>query len=98
MEATTKEPGKWAKTLGFLGIGLCALCCALPIIGIIGGASILTAVAVYAEKIAIVLLVLSGAFFGIWLYRKRQTPAACSIDCECKEDHSNVNKIETQIK
>jgi uncharacterized RDD family membrane protein YckC len=96
MKTTTKEPGKMAKALGFLGLGLCALCCALPIIGIVGGAGILTAVAMYAEKIAIVLLILSAASFGIWYYRKRQAPA-CSVDCSCKEEAS-TNKIETQIK
>jgi mercuric ion transport protein len=98
MKTTAKQPGKMAKTLGFLGLGLCALCCALPIIGIVGGASILSAIALYAEKIAVVLLILSAAFFAIWLYRKRQAPPTCSIDCDCKEEHSSTNKIEAQIK
>lgn len=86
METTTKEPGKMAKNLGLLGIGLCALCCALPIVGIVGGAGIIASIALYAEKIALVLLIISAAFFAIWLYRKRQTPPACSVDCECKDD------------
>lgn len=86
METASKKPGKWAKNVGLLGIGLCALCCALPIIGIIGGAGILATVALYAEKIAIVLLIISAASFAIWQYKKRQAPPACSIDCDCKPD------------
>jgi mercuric ion transport protein len=86
METMTKEPGKTAKKLGLLGIGLCALCCALPIIGIVGGAGILATISLYAEKIALVLLITSAAFFAIWLYRKRQAPPSCSIDCSCKTE------------
>ena len=92
MKPTAKEPGKMAKILGFLGLGLCALCCALPIIGIIGGASILSALAMYAEKIAVVFLILSAASFGIWLYRKRHAPT-CSVDCSCKIVGDNSKAI-----
>src|SRR5688572_4494266 len=92
MKPTTNEPGKTAKTLGLLGLSLCALCCALPIIGIIGGASILTALAMYAERIAVAFLILSATSFGIWLYRKRQAPA-CSIDCSCKTENDNSKAI-----
>ncbi len=93
METTTKAPGKMAKNLGLLGIGLCALCCALPIIGIVGGAGILASIAMYAEKIALVLLIISAAFFGVWLYRKKQAPPSCSIDCSCKTEVNNAKSI-----
>jgi len=88
---TAKEPGKLAKNMGLLGIGLCALCCALPIIGIVGGAGILATIALYAEKIAMVLLIISAASFAIWQYRKRQAPPACSIDCDCKTESTELN-------
>lgn len=99
MKNTTKEPGKMAKTLGFIGLGLCALCCALPIIGIIGGAGLLTTLTLYAEKIALVLLIISAAFFAIWFYRKRQAPA-CSIDCSCKPElaSKSPDNLENQGK
>jgi hypothetical protein len=87
METTSKEPGKMAKSMGLIGLGLCALCCALPIVGIVGGAGILATISLYAEKIALVLLIISAASFGIWLYRKKQAPA-CSIDCDCKPEQS----------
>jgi 23S rRNA pseudoU1915 N3-methylase RlmH len=37
----------------------CGLCCALPIIGIIGSASLISAIAVYVEQIALALLIVS---------------------------------------
>ncbi len=90
MKTTAKEPGKLAKNMGLLGIGLCALCCALPIIGIVGGAGILSTIALYAEKIAIVLLVISAASFAIWQYRTKQAPPACAIDCDCKAESTEL--------
>jgi len=90
MKTTAKEPGKLAKNMGLLGIGLCALCCALPIIGIVGGAGILGAIALYAEKIAIILLIISAASLAIWQYRKRQAPPACAIDCDCKTESAEL--------
>lgn len=90
---TTKEHGKSAKSIGLLGIGLCAICCALPVLGIIGGAGILATVALYAEKIALVLLIISVASFGIWQYRKSQAPPACSIDCDCKPEDAEAKKV-----
>ncbi len=93
METDSKKSGKLAKNLGLLGIGLCALCCALPIVGIVGGAGILTTVAFYAERTALVLLIISAALFAIWLYRKRQAPPTCSIDCDCKTENAQAKSI-----
>ncbi|MES1181260.1 MAG: hypothetical protein ABUL44_00540, partial [Flavobacterium sp.] len=83
--------GKLAKNMGLLGIGLCALCCALPIIGIVGGAGILATIALYVEKIAVVLLIISAASFAIWQYKKKQAPPACSIDCDCKTESAELS-------
>jgi hypothetical protein len=94
MNTTTKEPGKSARKLGIIGLSLCALCCALPIIGLISGAGILSVLALYAEKIAVVLLVLSAASFGVWFYHKRQAPA-CSVDCSCKQHSAPEEKVES---
>ncbi len=93
METASKKPGKLAKKIGLLGIGLCALCCTLPIVGIVGGAGILAIVALYAEKIAIVLLIISAASFAIWQYKIRQAPPACSIDCDCKIEIAEKNLL-----
>ena len=93
MKTTGKTPGKMAKNLGIVGISLCALCCALPIIGIVGGAGIIATIALYAEKIALVLLIISAASFAIWQYMKRQAPPACSIDCDCKTQNEESKSI-----
>ncbi len=92
MKTTSRGSGRLAKILGFIGIGLCALCCALPVLVLIGGAGILTGIAMHAEKLAIVLLITSSALFAIWLYKRTQAPA-CDIDCECKV--AEVQKIES---
>ncbi len=90
MKTTSKEPAKFIKNMGLLGIGLCVLCCTLPIVGIVGGAGILAGIAFYAEKIAIVLITISAAIVAIWLYRKRQRPPACDIDCDCKSEKAQL--------
>ena len=95
METASKRTGMWAKNVGLLGIGLCALCCALPIIGIAGGTSLLAILSLYAEKIAIVLLIISGGLFAFWQYKKKQAPPACSVDCSCKEEHTESKAINT---
>jgi hypothetical protein len=97
MKTDEKEPGKLAKSLGLVGIGLCALCCALPIIGIVGGAGILASIALYAEKIAVVLLIVSAASFAVWFYKKRQAPA-CDINCECKTETKNSEIADVNMK
>lgn len=63
---------KTAKKIGWLGITLCGLCCALPIIGAVVGISSLTAIAFYLEKIGIVALGLAGIFFAYYFYQKNQ--------------------------
>ncbi len=93
MKTVTKEPGKLAKITGLLGLGLCGLCCALPIFGIIGGAGILATISLYAEKIGVILLIISVASFTIWLYRKKMAPV-CSIECDCKQDVSELKPLE----
>lgn len=93
METTQKEPGRTAKIFGFLGLTLCALCCALPVIGIIGGAGVLATVALYAEKVAVILLIISSASFGIWFYLRRR-PSACSVDCTCKTEQASSDGVE----
>lgn len=100
METASKKPGRLAKNVGLLGIGLCALCCALPVIGIVGGAGILATVALYAEKIAIVLLIISAASFAIWQYKKTQAPPACSIDCDCKTESTELqaSSVKGEVK
>jgi hypothetical protein len=84
------------KKLGFSGIGLCALLCALPIIGTALGIGALTAAAAYFEKIGLAILVLSGGLLGYWLIKKKRSAEAvapaCDIDCGCKTEVSGISK------
>ena len=72
------------KRLGSIGIGLCALCCMLPIAPVVFGMGALAVVAKYLEWIGITILSLALLFFGIYFYRKQKAPA-CDIDCKGKE-------------
>lgn len=95
METASKKPGAWARKMDLLGIGLCALCCALPVIGIVGGTGLLAVLSLYAEKIALVLLIISAGLFVYWHYRKKQAPPACAVDCSCKEEHAEPRTTNT---
>lgn len=87
---------KKAKWLGVFGITLCALCCALPVIGAAVGLASLTGIAFYPEKLGFAALALTAFTLPIAWY-KRQTKmkavkeSSCSTGCECKTE-SMVSK------
>jgi hypothetical protein len=89
METAKKS---WVKRLGWTGITLCGLCCALPIIGTATGMAALTAVSVYLEKIGILALGMGAFFFWYAWYSKRKKGKAgvtsCNTNCECKQEIS----------
>jgi len=70
-----KDSKKMFKSLGFVGIALCAACCALPIVGVMIGVGSLSVLSRYFEWAGIAALILALGFFGIYYFRKRQTPA-----------------------
>lgn len=71
--------------LGWVGLGLCGVCCTLPIIGIILGLGSLTTVAFYFEKAALGFFILAGLFFSLYLYKRKNKHASCDINCSCKD-------------
>ena len=73
-----------SKRPGILGIGLCALCCALPIIGTATGIGVLSSIAVYFKKAGLIILVISLGAWAVWFVRRRQVIPVCDIDCACK--------------
>jgi hypothetical protein len=79
------------KNFGFLSIGLCALCCALPLIGVVAGMGSLALLAKYFELAAMGGLVLALAFFGIYLFRKKTAPA-CDVNCDCKTEAKAIER------
>jgi|APMI01.1.fsa_nt_gi membrane protein implicated in regulation of membrane protease activity len=93
METTKKS---WYKRLGWTGVALCGLCCALPLIGTAVGMASLTALSVYLEKIWILALGLAAFFFWYDWYSKRKKAKACATscetNCECKPEASTQSK------
>ncbi len=84
-----KESKKLFKGLGFIGIALCAACCALPIVGVMLGVGTLSVLSRYFEWAGIASLVLALVFFGIYFTRKKKAPA-CEVDCGCKPDNNVI--------
>lgn len=80
------------KKLGILGIGLCVLCCTLPIVGVVLGVGALSGLAIYLEKAGIVALIVSAGFLAIAYLRKAKPANACGTSCEtdcaCETDGS----------
>lgn len=91
---TTKK--SWYKRLGWTGIALCALCCALPIIGTAIGVASLTAISFYLEKIGILTLGLAAFFFWYAWHSKRKKEKACTTscdsNCDCKPETASQTK------
>jgi ABC-type glycerol-3-phosphate transport system permease component len=82
-----KDNKKIVKNAGLLGLGLCGLCCALPVLGIIGGTGILSSLDLCNERVGLILLTIAIAFFGFWLYRKKKT-SSNFMDCNCKTENT----------
>lgn len=88
-----KTTSSTAKKMGWVGISLCALCCALPIIGTAIGMASLTALSFYLEKIGILALGLAAFFFWYAWYSKKKKAKACATSCDtgcdCKPETAN---------
>lgn len=100
------------KMLGWAGIGLCGLACALPFLGMLAGITFFTAIAVYLETFAILALGLAGVFFAYAYYQKKKKISSppegpsCEVDCGCstkpaqeegtKTEHHEPSKITDQ--
>lgn len=68
----------------FIGAGLCAAYCVLPIIGTLFGLGALALIAKYHEIAGVIAIVAAITFFTISLVRGRKAPA-CDRDCPCKD-------------
>lgn len=73
------------KRLGFIGIGLCAACCLLPIVGVLFGMGALTFISGFLEVAGIIAMIAAVVFFAIYFIRSRKAPA-CDVDCTCKDE------------
>lgn len=86
-----RESKKLFKGLGFIGIALCAACCALPIVGVMLGVGTLSILSKYFEWAGIASLLLALVFFVIYFTRKKKAPA-CEIDCGCASDNNTLTE------
>ena len=93
----TKKTTSVAKKMGWAGIALCGLCCALPIIGAVIGMASLVTLSFYLEKIGILALGLAAFLFLYAWYCKRENSKSCTTSCDthcdCKpETVTQANK------
>lgn len=95
MKSIPEIKSQLPKKLGWAGIGLCSLCCALPIIAAIAGIGSLTVVALYLEKFAMLVLAIAAAAFAYSFFRRK--PAAIGCQTTCKTDSSCKTIAESQL-
>lgn len=88
MKNSSGLKAQFSKKLGWFGIGLCALCCTLPIIGTIAGIGSLAVVSFYLEKFAFFILAIAAVAFVYSFFRGkafvRRCDENCGINCICK--------------
>ena len=79
---------KALTTLGIL-IGACTICCAVPVLTLIGATSVTGIISLYNKQIGVVLfLVVVAVFAGHrFLKKNRATPQSCKTDCGCKTNY-----------
>jgi len=88
-----KDSKKLFKSLGFIGIGLCAACCLLPIVAVLFGMGALTFLTGFLEWAGIISMVAAVIFFAIYFVRSRKAPT-CDVDCACK-DAKQINTMKS---
>ena len=79
-----KQSKNLFKSLGFLTLSLCALCCAAPIAGIVFTASAMTLLAEYWAPAAVTVGMPVLILLAVGWIKKRKANA-CDINCSCKE-------------
>lgn len=81
---------KRLSQLGWLSISACALCCTLPVVGMVAGIGAFSVLGVYLEQIAFLFLSLAGVLFVWHFFKKKRAKTDCSSSCEmgcrCKTD------------
>lgn len=76
--------GTGVKTF-LVGLVLCGACCAFPLLGMIGGTTLVSGLALYFEGITVALVV-AGAGILIIRYFVKKRACNCTIDCDCKSN------------
>jgi hypothetical protein len=96
MENSPGLKTQFSKKLGWFSIGLCALCCTLPIIGTIAGIGSLAAVSFYLEKFAFLILAIAAVAFVYSFFRGKAFVCSCDENCDtnctCKTSAESQNR------
>jgi hypothetical protein len=75
MNTNARKSSKVAKIIGFMGIGLCGLCCALPMLGI----GSFGAMAIRTENAGLISLIAASTTLSLILYQKTKA-RTCKIN------------------
>lgn len=78
-----------------LGVVLCAACCALPLVGLLGSTVALSASFLSGGLECLLLAFLSFAGIGVWMARRRKPVAevcktSCDMGCGCGQTTGRV--------
>lgn len=90
MKEKINESSNRLKRIGMTGIGLCAICCALPIVGTFFGIGLLTALANYFEWAGVGVLLTTSILLIVYFIRRKKA-SSCDIDCNCKTKASDLD-------
>jgi hypothetical protein len=74
--------------LSLAGLGLCALCCALPVLGAVMSVGSLSVLAFYLEKVGIGLILLGVLLSFVFYLRNRKKAVECGPMCNCQPSTS----------
>lgn len=85
----------WTKNALLTGIGLCGLCCVLPLIGVALGIGGLSVVAFYLEKISLGILVIGLLLLLFWQIQKRWKKP-CQPNCSCQK-HQDSTSVSCEV-
>jgi hypothetical protein len=74
----TPRPDRWWKRTGIAAAVACGVCCAMPLITLLGGVGALSAIGAVFEKVSLVLAVVALGGAGVlWVRRRRRR--ACRV-------------------
>ena len=91
-----KDSKKLFNRLGLISICLCALCCLLPIAGVLFGIGVLTFVSSFLETAGIIVMAIAIVFVAIYFMERRKT-TTCDVDCACKNE-SDVSRANVKTE
>lgn len=72
---------------------LCGLCCFVPIAGVGIGMGIVTVVGSY---VPVILMIIFGSAFMLFLYLRQKSSQSCGIDCACNKNQEHQGSLSSR--